>query len=359
MTTASNAAPGTPRRDSASDLARPAHFRVLRQLALLVVLLLAPFHAATAQTGTDQSAADPVGCGGETITIAEFPWASAAILAQIHASLLRDGFGCAVDVVSGDAGSVAARMATTGQPLVAPEMWLGQVAAVWNTGVENDKVRIAGSSYLTGPFEGWYVPRYVLTQNPDLKSVADLEKQAGIFAPSPNVKPRFVTCPSGWACAVINNNLLKAYKLRARFDIVQPANRAELDDAFAQAVSTDSPVIGYYWGPNAAIARFDLVRLDMGPFDPDAMKCLATRQCADPQPSSFAPEQVSIAVATQLQSRSPEIDRYFQRASMPVDIMNGLLAWQADHRASISDTARHFVETEGALWQTWLGRPQN
>lgn len=321
--------------------------------ALLLGMGVAPV---LGQQGAGGNSRSGLGCGGEPITIAQLPWQSAAILASIHASLLRDRFGCSVKLVSGDAGSLAARMTTIGQPLITPEMWVGQVAAVWNLGVENDQVRVAGSTYLNGPSEGWYVPRYVLEQNPGLQSVADLDKLAQIFAPAPGDKPQFVSCPPSWACALINANLMRAYGLDKRMAVVEPENRQALDLAFSRAVSVKKPVLGYYWSPNAAIARLDLVRLDMGPYDPDAMKCLAERNCAKPLPSAFAAEQVAVAVATSLQEKAPGVYAYLQRASMPIEIMNGLLAWQSEHGADATDTARHFIETEPALWQTWVGR---
>lgn len=305
-------------------------------------------------TGAGDAAEAGLACGGEVITIAQFPWSSAAILARIHASLLRDGFGCSVSLVPADMGSTATRMATSGQPLIVPEMWIGQVAPVWNNGVENERVRVAGPAYVNGPTEGWYVPRYVKQANPGLVSAADLGAHWQLFVKQGGAKASFLSCPANWACSLINANLLRAYGLAPRFDVQTPENRAALDRALAGAVSAKTPIVGYYWTPNAAIVQLDLVPLDMGAFNRDAMACLAERECPDPKPSAFGPEQVAIGVAIKLQAEAPEVFAYLRRASMPIEVMNALLAWQAENGSSDEDTARHFIDSKSDLWQSWL-----
>lgn len=332
--------------------------RFLRAAAalLLVAVFAIRVHPALAQDASSPEAEPGAGlaCGGEEITIAQFPWSSAAVLAQIHASLLRDGFGCAVRLVPADMGSTASRMAISSQPMIAPEMWIGQVAPVWNNGVENGRVGVAGATYANGPSEGWYVPRYVREADPGLVSAASLKAHLPQLQAAGGGKPTFVSCPASWACALINANLLRAYGLEAALTVKTPDSRTDLDRAFATAVSAKTPIVGYYWAPNAAIVQLDLVPLDMGPFSRDAMDCLAERECADPKPSAFGPEQVAIATAADLQSKAPKVFAYLRRATMPIAVMNGLLAWQAENGSSVEQTARQFIDSEPALWQGWL-----
>src|SRR5690242_7212845 len=51
---------------------------------------------------SDEAPATEAPCGGETITIASMQWPSAQLLAAIHARLIRQNFGCDVDIVPGD-----------------------------------------------------------------------------------------------------------------------------------------------------------------------------------------------------------------------------------------------------------------
>jgi glycine betaine/proline transport system substrate-binding protein len=153
---------------------------------------------------------------------------------------------------------------------------------------------------------------------------------------------------------VINRNLLKAYQYDLKFEIIEPGNRFEFDTLLAQAESRREPVLIYYWQPNAALAQLDLQPLDMGGYDAEAAVCLARRDCPDPQPSAFAPEPVVTALAEWVLSDAPEAATYFQRASMPFNVMNELLAWQNEQGADVESAAEHFIASYPEVWQVWV-----
>jgi glycine betaine/proline transport system substrate-binding protein len=294
-------------------------------------------------------------CGDRPITIAQMQWPSAAILAHIHAQVLSQDFGCAVQVVSGDLGATASSIATTGSPDVAPEMWLGRVASVWNPAVSGQKVRPAAPTYSGGPLEAWFVPSYVETNNPGLSTAAGLMDFWRVFAPPGGERATLLSCPADWACAVIDRNLVRAFGLDKRFDIVTPGTRFDLDQAIASAISKHKPLLFYYWQPNALVSQLDLKPLDMGAFDAKAMGCLGDNGCAEPKPSAFVPEQVVIAVAERIFAEVPAVADYFQRATMPLSEMNALLDWQSQNDAAPEDVARHFVGTRAEIWRKWVG----
>lgn len=300
-------------------------------------------------------AQDGAVCGSAPVTIAAMPWPSGALLAHIHALILKEHYGCAVEVVPGDLGGTATAMTTTGRPMVAPELWIDRVARIWNAGLGANMVRAAGPSYEGGALEGWYVPSYVIADNPGLKSIADLGAHWKVFRAQGAQEASFLSCPADWACSVINANLIRALGLSKRFEIEVPANRYQLDQALAGAISRHAPVLAYYWQPNAVIAQLDLKPLAMGAYDADAAKCLAERDCADPRPSAFVAEPVVTAVSAELFANAPVLAAYFQRAQMPLAEMNALLAWQVAQNADPATTAAHFLQTGQAIWAPWVG----
>src|SRR5690606_35503342 len=109
-------------------------------------------------------------------------------------------------------------------------------------------------------------------------------------------------------------------------EIVEPANRFEMDTLIAGAVSRKEPVLFYYWRPNAILAQFDFRPLDMGAYDDEAAKCLAQLVCEAPRPSAFASEPVVVALSEWVFAEAPLIASYFQRASVPLAEMDRLLA---------------------------------
>lgn len=335
---------------------------VLRMMALVVVLAMTG--PALAQiTVLDQAqdaATDPVAepaappppCGTQPISIARMSWPSAELLAEIHARVLARAFDCEVRVTPGDLGATASSMGSTGQPAVAPEMWAARVADVWNAGVEAQMLRPAAPTYVETQFEGWFVPDYVAAANPALTS-------AGLAAILPALgggQPvRFVSCPPDWACALINRNLVRALGLTEMVELIEPATRFEMDTLIAEAVSRNEPILFYYWQPNAVLAQFNFVPVDMGDYDEEAAKCLARLDCATPVASAFVSDTVVVALAEWVFTDVPMLAGYFQRSSLPLGEMNILLAQLNEPGATVEGIADRFVAERSELWQAWVG----
>lgn len=326
-------------------------------LNLLMALLLALPTAgpAVAQETEGAAAVAPPPCGTQPIAIARMQWPSAALLAEIHARLLSKSFGCATRIVPGDLAATGSSMGATGQPAVAPEMWVTRIAGIWNPALKAQKVRQVGASYVETVFEGWFIPDYLAAAFPGLKTPADIKAQARAI--SPGQKLRFLTCPADWGCAIINTNLLRAHGLADVLDVVVPANRFELDTLIAEAVGRSEPFVLYYWQPNAVLSQFGFKPLDLGAFDKDAFACLGRSQCASPVPSGFAPDPVVIALAEWVFADAPSIAGYFSRAAMPLAEMNALLARLNQPGETVETVADGFVAEREDIWSRWTASP--
>lgn len=312
----------------------------------------APGAAAPAPTGA-AGAPQAQPCGTQPITIARMSWPSAALLAEIHARLLASEFGCAVRVIPGDMAATTSSMGSTGQPAVAPEMWVTRIADVWNGAIQSQMVRSAAPTFLETSFEGWFMPDYALTGSAAAPSAAGLAALVPELAGT--TKLRFISCPADWACALINTHLLEAHGLADLVERIEPANRFEMDRLIAEAVNRREPFLFYYWQPNAVLAQLDFVSIDMGAYDEEAAKCLARLTCADPAPSAFPPELVVVALSDWLFSEAPAIAGYFQRSSLPLAQMDALLAQVNEPGASLESVADRFVAERADIWRSWVG----
>ena len=321
--------------------------------ALLGLLLVAP---GAAQESVVELEAPPPACGGQPVTIARMQWPSAELLAEIHARILRQTFGCEVTVVPGDMAATGSSMISTGQPQVAPELWIARIAEIWNAGAGSQMVRQAGVTYAESVLEGWFVPDYVVAEHPDLTNLEALKTQAALFSGG-MPKGKFISCPSDWGCSVVNRNLLKANGLDQLFDIVEPANRFELDTLIAEAVSRHEPILFYYWQPNSVLAQFAFKSLDLGPYNKDNFLCLGRVTCPNPQPTGFPPEPVIVAIAQTMFLERPEVANYFTKAQMPVAEMNDLLQRLSLDQATVENVADYFVAERRNVWHPWAGLP--
>jgi len=354
---------------------------LVRLLPLLAVLLMLPAGAlgqegsvevlpapegvssGEAMPAGPEAAADPDApvvaaaappCGTQPITIARMQWPSSAILAEIHARLLKAHFGCDVRVQESDMASAGSSMGTTGQPAVVPEMWITRIADIWNAATKAQKVRQAGTTYAETTFEGWFVPDYAAAQWPEVTTIEGLKAHAGDFAVGGAGKGRFVSCPVDWACSLVNRNMLRAAGLDGLFEIVEPANRFELDTLIAEAVSRKEPILFYYWQPNAILSQFAFRSVQLGDYNKDNFACLARTTCGGPLPTGFAPDPVIIALSEWVFLDAPQVAAYFGRARMPLGEMNTMLQALSDG-GTAEQIADSFVATREEVWRPWLG----
>lgn len=309
--------------------------------------------AASGAEVAETPAAPPPPCGTQPMTIARMSWPSAALLADIHARILNAEFACAAQVVPGDLAATASSMGSTGQPAVAPEMWVTRIADVWNGAVETQMVRSIAPSFAEATMEGWFIPAYMEGAFGGTPSAAAL--QPLLSTQTSEMPVRFISCPADWACSVINRNLISAYGLGSLVQVVEPANRFEMDALIAEAVSRQENFILYYWQPNAVLAQLDFRALDMGAYDEEAMKCLARLACATPTPSAFPAETVVVALAEWVFADAPAVASYFQRATLPIAEMNALLGQLNEPGATVESVAERFVVARRDLWGAWLG----
>lgn len=338
----------------------------LMRAALLLFVLLASRPAFAQITVLDQAQdaapsveapsapeAPPPVCGAQPLSIARMSWPSAELLAEIHARILAREYDCQTRVIPGDLAATGSSMASAGQPAVAPEMWVTRIADVWNAGIEAQMLRPAAPTYAETQFEGWFVPDYVAMAHPELVGIAGLAAAMPVL--NGGVKVRFISCPVDWACALINRNLIAALGLGGMVDLVEPANRFEMDTLIAEAVSRTEPILFYYWQPNAVLAQFSFVPLDMGAYDEEAAKCLARLACQSLLPSAFPAETVVVALAEWVFTDTPAIAAYFQRTSLPLREMNALLAQLNEPGATVEGVADRFVAERGDIWRNWVG----
>lgn len=298
----------------------------------------------------------PPPCGTQPITVARMAWPSAALLSEIHSRLLAKHFGCAVTLQAGDLAATASAMGATGQPAVAPEMWVTRVAEIWNAAMQGQKVRQAGVSYGETQFEGWFVPDYVAGRWSDIGTIDGLKAHVAEFAGGGG-RPRFISCPPDWACALINRNMLRAHGLEAGFDIVEPGNRFEMDTLIAEAVGRQEPFVFYYWQPNAILAQFSFQPVALGAYDQDAFTCMGRSACAATVASSFAPDPVVVALAEWVYLEAPQVAAYFGRSRMPFAEMNAMLQQLGDPGATVEQVAERFIAERGEVWRPWVGLP--
>ena len=296
-------------------------------------------------------------CGTDrTIDIAEMTWPSAAALAHIHATILEKGFGCNVEIVTGDTVPTSSSMLSRGTPAIAPELWTSTIAEAWQDGIEADKVVQLGEAITDGTVEGWVIPRYVQEANPELVTAEDVIARPELFPdPEEGGQGRLYSCPPGWACELSTSALFEAYGMEDRWNLFSPGSGGALDASIARAFLRNEPILFYYWGPTAILGKYDAVQLDLGAADPAIYACNTDPECPEPAGKTAYPSSPAvIGAAKWIETDAPAVAEYFSRVGLSNSQISELLVYGDENKADAAATAENFLKTRQDVWTTWV-----
>ncbi|MGF1741356.1 ABC transporter substrate-binding protein [Vibrio profundum] len=295
-------------------------------------------------------------CG--TITIADMNWSSASLIANVDQFILKNGYGCDAELVPGDSNPTSASMIEKGQPDVAPELWTNSLKDALEEGVKEKRLRIAGKVLSDGGEEGFWVPKYLVEQYPDLATIEGVKKHANLFK-NPEDPDSFAIygCPAGWACQITTENLFKALKLKnAGFSIVDPGSAAGLSGSLAKAYERHKPWIGYYWAPTPILGKYSMVKVDFGSGidEKEFINCTTQADCLNPKVTMYPPGPVYTITTEKLADKAPEAYQYFSKRSFTNKDLNHLLAWMEENQADGNDAMYYFLTQYPQIWHQWV-----
>lgn len=305
------------------------------------------------------SAAAAQECGD--VTLAEMNWASAELMANVDKIILEAGYGCTVELIPGATQTTFASMNEKGVPDVAPELWANAVRVQLDAAVAEGRMHILNQGPITGLGEGWWVTKKFRDDHPELDTVEKLLDHPEMFpdAEDPSVGA-FMGCPAGWGCQLVNANLFRAFGMEDKgWTLVDPGSAAGLDGAIAKASERGDPWFGYYWSPTSVVGKYELQMLPFeaefaGTENWDSCVALAEQDCDNPQMSSWTKSEVFSVVTDNFTKVGSVATGYFENRVFPGDVMNAMLVYMADEQAGGEDAAYHFLETQEAVWSTWV-----
>lgn len=285
-------------------------------------------------------------CG--KVSLAEMNWASASIITKITEVLMKEGYGCDVTIVPSATTTAITSLAENNEPDVVPELWVNSAPAYAKLEAEG-KVKKAADVYSDGGTENWYVPDYLVEAHPELKTID------GILANPALVGGKFHNCPDGWGCRIANDNMIKAWDFAGHgMEVFNHGSGETLAAAMASAYEAKEPFFGYEYGPNAVLGRYNMVAVDLGPYNEEIHKCNQTVDCATPGKSAYPSAPVLTVVTTDFANRNPDVFELVSKISFTTSEINKLLAWQDDNKASAEEAAVHYLTENPEKWQSWV-----
>jgi glycine betaine/proline transport system substrate-binding protein len=296
-------------------------------------------------------------CG--RVTIANMNWQSAELIAWIDRIILREGYGCEVEMVPGDTQPTLTSMAEKGEPDIAPEAWINSMRETLDKAVADKRLVYAVEELGEGGVEGWWIPDYVAAAHPDIKTIDDALAHPELFpAPEDPSKGAVYNCPSGWNCQITTGNLFKAYGAEEKgFQLIDTGSAAGLDGSIAKAFERKQAWLGYYWAPTSILGKYKMVRLGHGvPYDADEWnKCASIPDCAVPKKNAWAKSEVFTVVTRRFADEAGPAYTYVKTRSFPTNApVNEMLSWMTDNQATGEEGARHFLAEQSDIWTKWV-----
>ncbi|WP_313352675.1 ABC transporter substrate-binding protein [Paracoccus sp. (in: a-proteobacteria)] len=321
----------------------------MKKSLLLGTAFALPFMALAGSASAD--------CGN--LTIASMNWQSAEVLANLDQFILNQGYGCSAEIIVGDTVPSITSLVEKGQPEVVPEAWVDLMPEIVDAGLKDEKIVSLSRSLTDGGQQGWFIPRYMLDEHPNLNKIEEILAHPELFpAPEDSSKGAVYNGPQGWGGTVVTTQLAKGFDIEGHgFTLVDTGSAAGLDGSISRAYEQKAPWLGFYWEPTSLLGKYDMVAVDFGvPLDVEEWKrCTSVADCPDPKPNAFPVDNVFTLVSKKFADEADAgVIEYLSKRSWTNDTVNQLMAWMTDNQATGEDGAREFLRNNEEMWTQWV-----
>ena len=207
-------------------------------------------------------------CG--TVHLVKEQQVSAELLANVDKLILEKGFKCSVvEQKSDNVTDTLATLIAEDKPAFSSVHRSSALPANQTDDSDDagaDTLRSINDTPVTDAGAGWWITPGTLEKHPELITVLDVLEHPELFADPDNPQRGiFVGCPAERDCQTINENLFQAFDMQAKgWNLINPSDRAALDDSLNRAIENDQNWFGYHWSPSALTGRHNMVKLGFG-----------------------------------------------------------------------------------------------
>ena len=197
------------------------------------------------------------GCG--TVVLNEQSWAGSTANTYVAKWVLEKRLRCKVKITNVTEGTPYFQAMRDGKVDVALEDWDNTLVSSARPYIRDKSVRVIGSNGITGVI-GWYIPRYLLKQNPSFKTWRGLKGKESLFrSPESGAQGMFLGGDPSYVQK--DRALIKELGLNFKHVVAgaEPAQVARWSQLYKQR----KPVIFYWYDPQYLNAQYDLVRVQL------------------------------------------------------------------------------------------------
>jgi len=304
-----------------------------------------------AEEPAEEPAMEGVDSSKPTIKLIVNPWSASRLNVEVAKNIIENNLHYPVEITEVNENDAMFTGMADGSLDAVLEIWPSGITDEENAYFEDGTVNKIGELGAVGRI-GWFVPSYVLDAHPELATWEGFTtpEAAELFgtAESGDLGRFLATDPSySQFDEQIIANLGMPFQVQ--YSGSEPATIAELD---ARA-SAGEPVVMYWWTPTAAVAKYDLVKVELPPVTDE---CTASAGASDGGYECDYPEDVLIkAASAQLEDKAPDVYAFLQAFTITTDDQLEMLpAFEIDGDDP-ADVAAAWVAAHEDVWSAWLG----
>lgn len=306
----------------------------------------------TTAAGGETPATEPAEVDGDkpTINLVVNAWTASALNTAVATQLIESELGYEVEGVTIDENVMFTGLADGSLDAVL-EVWPSGIDADEQAFIDDGSVANIGELGAVGEI-GWFVPSYVIDENPDLatwEGYASPEAATLFATASTGENGRFLGTDPSYSTfdEQIVTNL--GLPFQVEYSGSEPATIAELD----ARVAAGEPVLMYWWTPTAAVAKYDLIKVELPPFTEE---CGAAQVADDGGVDCEYPEDVLVKLASAaLEEKAPDVWAFLQNFQLTSEDQLSMLPGAEIDQRPVEEVAAEWIAANEDVWSAWLG----
>jgi glycine betaine/proline transport system substrate-binding protein len=280
---------------------------------------------------------------GESITLVANPWPGSAANVHVAAQVMESELGVDVEITEIDENAQWAGL-DSGELDAVLEVWPSGHEDNYVTYIEDGNVEDLGELGALGQI-GWWIPSYLLEDNPEFETWEGLEGNEEMFATSETgdsgqflaADPSFVQFDE----TIIEN-------LGLDFEVVQSGSEAAQLTAVETAIEQEEPVLFYFYTPHWMHDQYDLTMVELPEYEEGCEEPEDERTCGYPEDVLFK------AVNADMPEESPVSYDFLSNFQMENEWQDEITFLIDEEGMSAEDAAAQWIEENEDAWQAWL-----
>ncbi len=294
-------------------------------------------------TDSDNGNGEAADGSGESITLVANPWPGSAANVHVAAQVMEAQLGVDVDITEIDENAQWAGL-DSGELDAVLEVWPSGHVDNYQTYIEDGNVEDLGELGALGQI-GWFIPSYLLEDNPEFESWEGLEGNEDMFATSETgdsgqflaADPSFVQFDE----TIIDN-------LGLDFEVVQSGSEAAQLTAVETAIEQEEPVLFYFYTPHWMHNKYDLSMVGLPAYEEGCEEPEDERICGYPEDVLFK------AVHEGMADESPVSYEFLSNFRMENEWQDQITFLIDEEGMSAADAAGQWIEENEDAWRAWL-----